>query len=120
MGVMLVVTEWYLKITTRHLQHDGRHVGSYRVVPEDYYVAFRIYNMMGAMLVVTTWSLNMKITTRHLQHDWAMLVVTMWTLNLKITKQHLQHIGRRFGSYHVDIIPEDNYAAFTTRWAQCW
>jgi hypothetical protein len=70
---MLVVTTWYLKITTR------------------------IYNMMGTMLVVTTWTSYLKITTRHLQHD-----------------------GRHVGSYHMDIIPEDYYATFTTRWVPCW
>ncbi len=71
--------------------------------------------MMGAMLEVTTWTLYLKITMTG-----AMLVVTTWALNIKITTQHLQHVGRHAGSYHADIILEDYYALYTTRWAQCW
>jgi hypothetical protein len=50
----------------------------------------------------------------------AMLLVTTWTLYLKITKRHLPHDGRHVGSYLMDIKSEDYYVAFTTRWALCW
>jgi hypothetical protein len=74
MGAMLVVTTWYLKITTQHLQPDGCHDDSYHmdIIPENYNAAKD--KTMGSILVVTMWYL--KITTRHLQHD-----------------------GRHFGSY---------------------
>jgi hypothetical protein len=66
MDAMLEATTRYLKITTRHLQHDGRHVGSYHVVPKDYYDLQHDGRHVGSyyvdikpddcyMLVVTTW-----------------------------------------------------------------
>jgi hypothetical protein len=75
---------------------------------------------MGAMLVVTTWTLNPKITVLRGIYNMiiASLVVTSWTLNLNITTQHLQHDGGLVGSYHVDIIHEDYYAATSCRQSQ--
>jgi hypothetical protein len=69
---------------------------------------------MGAMLVVTTWTLNLKITPRHLQHDWHHVGRYHVDIIPEDYYATFQHYGRHVGSYHVDIKPEDYFMSVVT------